>query len=172
MAKPRDRVMHGQTTWSSETAASIIDSHKGMKGPLLPILHALLEEFGYIDAAAIPLLAQALNVTRADIHGVLSFYHDFRTSPPGRHVVRLCRAESCQSMGAVAVEAHAKRRLAVDFGETTADGEFTLEPVYCLGNCALSPAVMVDDHLYGRVDAERLDAILANHAKPAIEDMP
>ena len=113
------------------------------KGPLLPILHALQEEFGYVDQAAEPLIAEALNITRAEVHGVISFYHDFRTSRPGRKIIRVCRAESCQAMGAVALGAHIQARLGIDFGQTGANGDFTLEPVYCLGNCACSPATRV-----------------------------
>lgn len=150
--------------WSADRASSIIALHRDQKGALLPILHALMDEFGYIDNGAVPLLANALNMSRADVHGVLSFYHDFRRTPPGHHIVKLCRAEACQSMGAANLEAHAKRRLAIDFGETTADGQFSLEPVFCLGNCALSPAMMVDDCLYGRVDAGRFEGILAGHS--------
>ncbi len=146
--------------WSAERAQAVIAEYRDGPGALLPALHALMAEFGYIDAAAIPLLAEAMTLSKADVQGVISFYHDFRTSPPGRHVIKLCRAEACQSMGSAGLEAHAKARLAVDWGQTTENGEFTLEPVFCLGNCALSPAVMVDGDLYGRVDPQRFEGIL------------
>jgi formate dehydrogenase subunit gamma len=126
----------------------------------LPILHALQDEFGYIHADAVPLIAQALNLSRAEIHGIISFYHDFHTAPAGRRTVKLCRAEACQSMGCRELEGHVKERLGIDYGETTPDQRFTLQAVYCLGNCALSPALMIDSELYGRVDARRFDAIL------------
>ena len=130
-------------------------------GALLPILHAIQDEIGYLPEAAVGIVAEVLNLSRAEVHGVLTFYHFFRTQPAGKHIVYLCRAEACQSMGARALEQHARTRLGVDLHGTTADGRFTLEPVYCLGNCALSPAVMVDETVYGRVTPERLDEILA-----------
>lgn len=131
-----------------------------LPGALLPILHALQEEFGYIDEEAVPLLAEALNLSEAEVHGVISFYHDFRKTPPGRHVLRICRAEACQSMGCNGLIEHVEKRLGVKLGETTADGNFTVEPVYCLGNCALSPAVMLDAQPYGRVSAAVADALI------------
>jgi formate dehydrogenase subunit gamma len=133
---------------------------RAMPGGLLPILHAIQDELSYIPPDAVPLIADGLNLSRAEIHGVISFYHDFRSEPAGRHVVHVCRAESCQSLGAEALLAHACRRLGVDVHGTTPDGAITLEPIYCLGNCALSPAVMVDRQVYGRVSRERLDMML------------
>ena len=133
-----------------------------LPGALLPILHALQDEFGYIDDAMVPLVADALNISHAEVHGVISFYRDFRRAPAGRHVLRICRAESCQSMGCNPLIEHVERRLGVSLGETTADGNFTLEPVYCLGNCALSPAVMMDDQPYGRVSAAIADSLIEN----------
>jgi formate dehydrogenase subunit gamma len=134
---------------------------QNMPGGLLPILHAIQEEVGYVPPESVPVIAEALNLSRAEVHGVVSFYHDFRTEPPGRHIVHVCRAESCQSVGAEALLAHACERLSVEVHGTSADGAVTLEPVYCLGNCALSPAVMVDHrNLYGRVTPDRLDAVL------------
>ncbi len=130
-------------------------------GALLPILHAIQDEIGYVPEAAVGIVADVLNLSRAEVHGVVTFYHFFRTQPAGKHIVYVCRAEACQSMGARALEQHARTRLGVDLHGTTADGRFTLEPVYCLGNCALSPAVMVDETVYGRVTPERLDEILA-----------
>lgn len=149
-----------------ETAVSarvedIIAAHLGMEGPLLPILHAVQLEFGHVPQAALPQIAAALMLTRAEVHGVMSFYHDFRTEPAGRHVVKLCRAESCQSVGADRVANHARAQLGVDWHETTADGRVTLEPVFCLGLCACGPAAMVDGRVVGRVDEARLDQLIA-----------
>ena len=125
------------------------------------VLHVVQERFGYIPPEAVPMIARALNLSRAEVHGVISFYHDFRSKPAGRNIIRVCRAESCQAMGAVALADHIQKRLGINFGNTSADGEFTLEPVYCLGNCACSPAIVVGDDLYGRVDANRFDEILS-----------
>ncbi len=133
---------------------------KAAEGPLLPILHAIQDQLGFVPAAAVPLVAEELNLSRAEVHGVVTFYHYFRSARPGRHVFHLCRAEACQAVGAVALEAHAKRSLGVDFHGTTADGAITLEPVYCLGNCALGPSLMIDDRLQGRVTPQRFDALV------------
>jgi formate dehydrogenase subunit gamma len=133
-----------------------------LPGALLPILHALQDEFGYVDEAAVPLMAEALNLSQAEVHGVIGFYHDFRRTPPGRHVLKVCRAESCQSMGCGALIEHVEKRLGIKLGETTADGSLTVEPVFCLGNCALSPAVMLDAQPYGRVSASMADALIEN----------
>lgn len=133
---------------------------KGMPGALLPIFHAVQEALGHVPKDAIPLIAHELNLSIAEVHGVLSFYHYFRTEPPGRHVVHLCRAEACQSVGAAALESHAKRSLGVDFHGTTADGAVSLEPVYCLGNCALGPSLMIDGRLLGRVTPARFDELM------------
>jgi len=134
---------------------------KDAPGALLPVLHGVQDLLGYVPEQAVPLIARELNLSRADVHGVISFYHYFRQKPAGRHVIHLCRAESCQAMGAVPLEQHIKQRLGIDFHETTADGTYTLEPVYCLGNCACSPAMMVDGELKGRVTPERFDEWLA-----------
>jgi formate dehydrogenase subunit gamma len=134
---------------------------KDLPGALLPVLHGIQDALGYVPEAAVPLIAREMNLSRADVHGVISFYHYFRQQPAGKHVIYLCRAESCQAMGAVTLEKHVKQRLGVDFHETTQDGRYTLEPVYCLGNCACSPAMMVDGELKGRVTPERFDAWLA-----------
>jgi formate dehydrogenase subunit gamma len=139
-----------------------IQELRHLPGALLPILHALQEEFGYIDDGMIPLVAEALNISHAEVHGVISFYHDFRRAPAGRHVLQICRAESCQSMGCNPLIEHVEKRLGVSLGETTADGNFTLRPVYCLGNCALSPAVMLDGQPYGRVSAAVADSLIEN----------
>jgi formate dehydrogenase subunit gamma len=144
----------------AETVTAIVSRRKDTPGALLPVLHAIQAAFGFVPPAAVPLIATGLNLSRADVHGVITFYHYFRDSPPGRHIIHLCRAEACQAMNQRALEAHAKERLGVDFHQTTANGAFTFEPVYCLGNCACSPAMMVDDELYGRVTPERFDEIV------------
>jgi formate dehydrogenase subunit gamma len=129
-------------------------------GALLPILHAIQDRFGYVPDSAVPVVAKVLNLSRAEVHGVVTFYHFFRTTPPGTHTLFVCRAEACQAMGARALEHHVREKLNVDFHETTADGRYSLEPVYCLGNCACSPAVMIDETVYGRVTPQRLDELL------------
>ncbi len=134
--------------------------HRDTPGALLPIFHAIQDELGYIPPESLPRIASAVNQSRAEVHGVLSFYHDFRTAPPGRHVVKLCRAEACKAVGCDEVAAHAQQRLGIGFGETRVDGSVTLEAVYCLGNCALGPSAMIDGRLHGRVTAPRLDALL------------
>jgi formate dehydrogenase subunit gamma len=143
----------------------VVAEHAGRPGPLLQVLHAVQAALGYVPAAAVPLVAEGLNLSRAEVHGVVSFYHFFRQHRPGTHTISLCQAESCQSMGAVALAEHARRRLGVGFHQTTPSGAFTLEPVYCLGNCACSPAAMIDGRLYGRVTPERLDALIAQESK-------
>lgn len=150
-----------------DTIDRIILGLKEVPGALLPILHAVQKHFGYVPEASVPLIAKALNLSRAEVHGVVSFYHFFRTRPSGKQVIYLCRAESCQALGAVALERHVKQRLGVDYHQTTADGAYTLEPVYCLGNCACSPALMVDEELQGRVTPDSFDAWLAANGKPA-----
>jgi len=152
--------MSGRPVWDADRAAERIEALRHEPGALLPILHALNEEFGYIDEAAVPLIARALNLSRAEVHGVVSFYHDFRDAPPGAHVLKLCRAEACQSMGADALAADARSRLGIGWGETTADGRVTLEPVFCLGLCACAPAAMLDGKVIGALDRERLGGLL------------
>jgi formate dehydrogenase subunit gamma len=128
---------------------------------LLAVLHAIQDELGYVPPAAVPPLARTMNLSRAEVHGVISFYHHFRTHPAGRHVVQICRAEACQALGARALEAHAKKTLGVDFHETTADGAITLEAVYCLGNCGCGPSVLVDDdELHARMTPDAFDALV------------
>ena len=144
------------------TLESILAKHAGMDGPLLPILHAVQDTVGHISAAHVARIAQALNLSRAEVHGVVSFYNYFRQHEPGRHVVHVCRAEACQAMQGERTEQHARRELGVDYGGTSTDRLFTLEAAYCLGNCAAGPTVMVDEKLYGRVTPERLAAILAD----------
>jgi formate dehydrogenase subunit gamma len=145
-----------------EAVRRIVGELKGRPGPLIEVLHAIQAALGYVPPAAVPLVADGLNLSRAEVHGVVSFYHYFRSTRPGAHTVSVCRAESCQAMGAESLAAHARRRLGVDFHQTTPDGRFSLVPVYCLGNCACSPAVMIDGRLHGRVTPERLDALLAD----------
>lgn len=145
----------------STQIAAILAAHQGREGPLLPILHDIQTQFGHVPQAALPQVAKALNLSKAEVHGVMSFYHDFRAEPAGAHVVKLCRAEACQAVGADRVAAHAKNVLGVDWHGTTVDGRVTLEPVFCLGLCACGPAAMVDGKLEGRVDAHRLDRLLA-----------
>jgi formate dehydrogenase subunit gamma len=147
--------------WSAERTAQIVREHQGRDGPLLPILHALQEEFGYIDEAAEPLIAEALNITRAEVHGVVTFYHDFRRAPAGRHVLKLCRAEACQAAGGDVLAARAEARLGVPMGSTAPDGSVTLEPVYCLGLCSVGPSAMLNGRVVARLDQGRLDALLA-----------
>ncbi|HLY52639.1 MAG TPA: formate dehydrogenase subunit gamma [Steroidobacteraceae bacterium] len=149
----------------TETIRRIVAELKGRPGPLLEVLHGVQGALGYVPAAAVPLVAEGLNISRAEVHGVVTFYHYFRHSPPGAHMVSLCQAESCQAQGAEALASHARRRLGVDFNQTTADGRFTLEPIYCLGNCACSPAAMIDGRLHGRVTPERFDALIAEQRK-------
>jgi len=134
---------------------------KDRPGALMLILHDVQDRFGYVPRDSVPIIAHALNLSRAEVHGVVTFYHDFRHEPAGRNMIRLCRAESCQAMGAVALAEHVCGRLGVGFGETTSDGEFTLDAVYCLGNCGCSPAMLLNDELYGRVSPARFDELLA-----------
>lgn len=140
----------------------VIEQRKHEAGALLPILHGIQDALGFVPTEAVAQIAGALNLSRAEVHGVVSFYHYFRTKPAGRHTVHVCRAESCQAMGANQLVEHAKARFGVDFHETTADGQFTLEPIYCLGNCALSPAMMVDGEIHGRVTPERFEEVVSS----------
>lgn len=137
-----------------------VERHRHRDGPLIEVLHEVQADFGCIPSGAVPVIARALNLSRAEVHGVVSFYHHFRTKAPGRHVLQICRAESCQAAGGRAIESHAQKRLGVGFGQTTPDGRLTLEAVYCLGLCACSPAAMLDDEVHGRVTPERLDALI------------
>lgn len=150
----------------SRVLASVL-RHRHREGPLLEILHEVQREFGCVPGALVPVIAEALNLSRAEVHGVVSFYHHFRETPPGRRVLRLCRAEACQSMNGRALEAHATRRLGIGCGETTPDGRVTLEAVYCLGLCACAPAAMLDGEVHGRLTPERLDGLLANSGAAA-----
>jgi formate dehydrogenase subunit gamma len=140
--------------------AAIVAARQDMPGALLPILHEIQDTQGYIPDDAVPVIARALNLSRAEVHGVITFYHHFRQQPAGRHVVQVCRAEACQSVGAEALADHAQRALGCGFHETTADGQVTLEPVFCLGQCACGPAVMIGEQLHGYVDPRRFDALI------------
>jgi len=137
-----------------------IAEHAAQPGGLMPLLHSIQDQLGFVPPEALARIAQALNLSRAEVHGVITFYHDFRTAPRGRHLVKLCQAEACQSMGADALAAHARARLETEFHHTTADGAVTLEPVYCLGNCACSPALTIDGRVHGRITAERFDRLI------------
>lgn len=146
--------------WSAARAQAIVQRHVGREGPLLPILHDLQDVFGHIPEPAVPMVADALNLSRAEVHGVVSFYHDFRREPAGRHVLKLCRAEACQAAGGDVLAARAQSKLATAMGGTSADGRVTIEPVYCLGLCACAPSAMYDGKLVARLDEARLDALL------------
>lgn len=139
----------------------LLEQYRNVPGGLLPLLHAIQAELGYIPPDAVEPIAEAMNLSRAEVHGVISFYQDFRSEPLGRHRVQICRAEACQAMGSRELEAHAMETLGMTFGETSADGAITLEPVYCLGNCACSPSVRIDDRVHARVNGPRFDALLA-----------
>lgn len=154
-----------QTVWDRHAVADVIEEQKHLPGALLPILHGIQNRIGFVPADSVPLIAEALNLSRAEVHGVISFYHYFRTTPPGRHTIRVCRAESCQAMQSEALESHIRERLGIDYHETTGDGTYSLEPVYCLGNCAASPSIMIDREVYGRVNPERFDEILNEFGK-------
>jgi len=147
--------------WNEKRGAEIIAENIEYEGPTLVILHALQEAFGYVPEPAISMVASALNLSRAEVYGVFTFYHDFRKKPAGRHVLKLCRAEACQAAGADALVARAQAKLGVEVGSTTADERVTLEAIYCLGLCATAPSAMLDGRLIGRLDEARIDALLA-----------
>jgi formate dehydrogenase subunit gamma len=153
-------MQHTHQVWNEARACALIDGLKHLPGATLPILHALQDEFGYVDQLAIPLIADALALSRAEVVGVINFYHDFRQAPPGHHIMRVCRAESCQAMGCESLVSHIEGQLGVRVGDTTPDGAITLQAVYCLGNCALSPAVLMDRDLHGRVSNQRADDLI------------
>ncbi len=157
--------MQPASTQIASRTAAIIQELKGLEGPLLPILHGIQEEFGHVPQASVPVIADELNLSRAEVHGVITFYHHFRTSPPPRHVVQICRAEACQSMGADALVAHAERVLGCAMHGHS--GDVALEPVFCLGQCATSPAITIDDKLHARVTPEKFDRLVAR-AKDAV----
>lgn len=147
--------------WNPDRATAIIARYADREGPTLLILQALQDAFGHVPEAAIPMVAQALNLSRAEVHGVFTFYHDLRDKPAGRHVLKLCRAEACQAAGCESLVAHAESKLGIAMGETTADQRVTLEPVYCLGLCATAPSAMIDGRVVGRLNPQRLEALVA-----------
>jgi formate dehydrogenase subunit gamma len=147
--------------WDAARGADIIAEHTHLEGATLVILHALQEAFGHVPEPAIPMIASALNLSRAEIHGVFTFYHDFRHEPAGRHVLKLCRAEACQAAGGDALAARAEAALGIEIGNTTPDNRVTLEPIYCLGLCATAPSGMLDGRVVGRLDEARIDALVA-----------
>ena len=153
--------MQAYEPWDAARGAEIIAEHADLEGAMLVILHALQEAFGYVPEPAIPMIASALNLSRAEVHGVFTFYHDFRHKPAGRHVLKLCRAEACQAAGGNALAARAEAKLGIFLGNTTADERVTLEPIYCLGLCATAPSAMLDGRVVGRLDDQRLDALVA-----------
>jgi len=143
-----------------EIVDSTIESHHGKVGTLLPVLHSIQDKLGHVPKEAVPMIAQAMNLSRAEIHGVMTFYHDFRSEPSGENIIHLCRAEACQAMGARELEQHVMESLGIGYGETTADGLVTLEPVYCLGNCACTPSIRINDEIHARVSSEKFDDLL------------
>lgn len=173
MSKAARRVIpikvEAKSTLSATERAAVLDACtrlKALPGALLPVCHAVQQALGFVPKDAVAVIAHELNLSIAEVHGVLTFYHYFRRERPGRHVVHLCRAEACQALGAQALEAHAKASLGIDFHGTTADGAISLEPVYCLGNCALGPSMMIDEQLQGRITAQRFDALIGPLRKP------
>ena len=157
-----------EAQWNSAVVETI-DALKAKPGALLPILHGIQNQLGYVPPESIELIAKALNQSTAEIYGVISFYHQFRTTPRGAHQIEICRAESCQSMGGRDLEAHAKASLGIDYHQTTTDGEITLEPVYCLGNCACSPSIRIDDETYARVSSQQFDELVAGLKTQSLE---
>jgi formate dehydrogenase subunit gamma len=151
-------------TYDKEAAMAVIASHAGMRGAMLPLLHAVQEAIGYVPDDLVPEIASALNISKADVHGVITFYHDFRRRPAGAHVVKICRAEACQARGGAAIEAAAAEQFGIALGSSSTDGRVTLEPIYCLGLCAVGPAALVDGVPVARVDAAKIARIVAKVA--------
>jgi formate dehydrogenase subunit gamma len=145
--------------WTPAAVQQEVDALKHKPGAMLPILHAIQNRFGYIPEAAVPIIARSMQQTRAEVHGVISFYHHFRTHPVGTRVIHICRAEACQAMGSRQLESHIKTRLGADYHETTRDNEFTVEPVYCLGNCACAPSIRIGDDIHGRMSPDKFDRL-------------
>ena len=155
--------------FTADSVRNIANVQRELPGALLPVLHAVQDTLGFIPDSAISIIAEALNLSRAEVHGVVSFYHHFRRQPPGQHIVQICRAESCQAVGARALEAAAKAQLGIDYHQTTSERCITLEPAYCLGNCACSPAVRVNDEIHGLMNAAKLSALLDSLRLQAVE---
>lgn len=153
--------MSAHEPWSEVRTRAIVSEHIHLEGPLMPILHSVQEAFGFVPEEAVPVIAQELNLSRAEVHGVVTFYHEFRREPAGRTIIKVCRAEACQAMGCENLVKRAEDRLGVECGGTSADGQVTLETIYCLGLCATAPSAMVDGKIVGRLDATKLDKILA-----------
>lgn len=159
-SSPGNGGVEKETSGIEDVVAAIVEPLKSREGPLLPVLHAVQAELGCIPPAAVPVIGRLLNLSRAEVYGVIHFYHDFREEPAGEYLVQVCRAEACQSMGSALLEKHVQERLGISFGETTEDGRFSLEPVYCLGNCSCSPSVQIGDRQYARVDDRKFDALI------------
>ena len=153
--------VHAGVSDAGDKTLAIVSELKGLEGPLLPILHEIQAEFGYVPQESLPVIARELNLSRAEVHGVVSVFHDYRAHPTGRHVLKLCRAEACQSMGGDALAERIKALLGIDFHQTTLDGAVTLEPVYCLGLCSCAPAAMLDGEVHGRLDADLAKDLVA-----------
>ena len=147
------------SSWNPERIAEIVAAHAHLEGPLLPILHAVQAEFGFIPRDGIPVIANKLNLSRAEVYGVVTFYHDFRERPAGRRVIKICRAEACQSMGGLAIAAKILQHFGLAWGATSADGAVTIEPVYCLGLCSVAPSALIDGMPHGRIEAEHVIAV-------------
>lgn len=167
--QPVGAAMPTSGDWTAAMVREDVDALKHKPGALLPILHAVQNRIGYIPEGAVTIIAESLRQTRAEVHGVISFYHHFRTHPVGSHVIHVCRAEACQAMGGRMLESHIKDRLGVDYHGTTADNEFTLEPVYCLGNCACAPSIRVNDDIHGRVTPQKFDRLADKLATSTLE---
>jgi formate dehydrogenase subunit gamma len=162
---PKESLVTGNSDPQQAAVEGALQRYRSEPGPLLLVLHAVQDALGYIPPGAVPQIALGLNLSRAEVHGVVTFYHYFRSHPPGRMTVEVCRAEACQAVGAEQLAAHAKRALGVDFHETRADGAVSLQPVYCLGNCACGPSIRVGGQLHGRVTAERFDELTRGTAR-------
>jgi len=148
-------------SWDASVVAKVIAANKDRAGSLLPVLHGIQDAVGYIPSDAVPLIAKGLNISRAEVHGVITYYPHFRQHKTGRHVVQVCRAEACQSVGSDLLEAHVKKTVCCGLHETSADGDITLEPVYCLGHCSVGPNITIDDVVHARVTPTRFDSLLA-----------
>ena len=154
---------------SRQQVSDIVEEMKNLPGAMLPVLHAIQDAQGYIHADAVSIIAEGMAQSRAEVHGIISFYHHFRTTPPGKHTIQVCRAEACQSMGSRQLEAHVKEKLGIGFHQTSADQQVSLEPVYCLGNCACAPSIQVNDDVVGRVTASKFDQLVDQLSTQSLE---